>query len=182
MTFLALLAAFNIFAAEAIDTDMNAQDQKNTGVHKLSDKEKAALQRWIDANYQKKEPGEASAEPVSAEGHPTLSENLRGSQYLRLSDNTLWYVRPEDVPIAQGWITPAEIIVTQSSNPFFSYKLTNKITGSSVNARKVNKLPPAGSPPLAPNSNEKTITLPPPHPPENKTPPPQSAAQPEQKK
>ncbi|MBI5273107.1 MAG: hypothetical protein HY861_03905 [Chlamydiia bacterium] len=143
--FLALIAAWHVLAAEILDTDMNAQEKKATGVYKLTDKEKAALQQWIDTKYQKKAEGEDSA-PVTGK-HPTLSENLMGSKYLRLSDNTLWSVRPEDVPIARGWITPVEIIITQSTDPFFTYKLTNKLTGSSVLVRKVDKLPAGPSAP-----------------------------------
>lgn len=154
---LALIAAFHIFAAEVLDTEMNAQDKKSTGIYKLTDKEKASLQQWIDAKYQKRKSSETSAaEPMVKGIHPTLSENLMNSQYLRLSDGTLWNVRPEDVPIAQAWITPVPIVVSQSTNPFFSYKLTNKISGSSVLARKADKLPQTGSPPLAPKSGAST--------------------------
>lgn len=152
----ALLAAWNIFAAETLDTDMTAQEKKQTGIYKLDDQQKAALQQWINAHYQKKTEEAAAEQPISGK-NPTLSENLMNSQYLRLSDNTLWSVRPQDVPIAQGWITPVEILVTQSTNPFFPTKLTNKLTGSSILVRKVDKLPPASSPPIAPENSGKLI-------------------------
>jgi hypothetical protein len=154
------LLALSLFGAEILDHDMNTQDQKITGVHKLSDKEKAALQKWIDLHYQKK-PEVASAEPPPSTplkgAHPTLSENLMNSHYLRLSDGTLWNVRPEDVPIAQAWITPVEIMVSQSSNPFYPYRLTNKVSGTSILVRKVDKLPSSGSPQLAPNGGGRTF-------------------------
>jgi len=154
---IALLTAFSALAAETLDTDMSPQDRKNTGLYKLTDKEKAALQKWIDAHYEPKSaPEKAAQKPVDG-SHPTLSENLLNSRYLRLSDGTLWNVRPEDVPIAQGWIMPVEIIVGKSSNPFYPFRLTNKVSGSSVLVRKAEKLPEPGSPPLAPNSGEKTF-------------------------
>jgi hypothetical protein len=152
---LATFAALHLFAITSLN-DMSSQDQKNTGVHRLTDKEKAALQQWIDANYQKKSSEEESTAHRDVKGiNPTLSENLLNSQYLRLSDGTLWNVRVEDVPIAQAWITPVEIVVTKSSNPFFPYRLTNTVSGSSVLARKVEKLPQASPPPPAPKSTGK---------------------------
>ncbi len=131
-----------------LDTDMTDQDKRNTGVYKLTDKEKGALQDWIDAKYQNTPP---TPPPTTAvvpmkPAQPTLSENIQNSQYLRLSDGTMYNVRPEDVPIAQGWITPVEIIVTQSSNPFYTYKLTNQVSGSSILARKVERIPGAATP------------------------------------
>jgi hypothetical protein len=129
---------------------MSPEETKKTGLNKLSSKEKKELQHWVDNNYDKKpQPGTKKVKGAN----PTLSENLMNSQYLRLSDDTLWNIRPEDVPIAQGWITPAEIVVTTSGNPFFSYKLTNQLSGSSVLARKADKLPPPGSPNLAPSGD-----------------------------
>ena len=152
---LVTLAAFRVFAADALDTNMTEQDKKNTGIQKLSEQEKSSLQEWIDANYQKK--GSEPSATKSVKGiNPTLSENLLNSQYLRLSDGTLWNVRPEDVPIAQAWITPVDVVVSQSSNPFYPYKLTNKVTGTSILVRKADKLPKASPQPLSPNTSEKT--------------------------
>jgi hypothetical protein len=134
-----------LFFAAAIDSEMSDRERKATGLGKLTESEKTALQQWIDANYQKKGVSQPSSQNVKG-AIPTLSENLMNSQYLRLSDGTLWNVRPEDVPIAQSWITPVEIVVTQSSSAFFPYKLTNKVSGSSILARKVEELPQAAPP------------------------------------
>ncbi|HSX38670.1 MAG TPA: hypothetical protein VLE95_07565 [Chlamydiales bacterium] len=148
-----VIAASHLFGAELLDQEMSAQDQKTTGLYKLTSPEKAALQQWINAHYQKKTENTVSTTPSTTPtkgGVLTLSENLMSSQYLRLSDGTLWNVRPEDVPIAQGWITPVEIQIGQSSHPFYPFKLTNKVSGSSVLTRKANALPKPGSPPLSP--------------------------------
>lgn len=151
MVLFALLAAWHILAAETLDIDMTPQEKKQTGIYKLDDKQKAALQQWIDAHYEKRENVLGSGAITGK--HPTLSENLMQGRFVRLSDNTLWKIKPEDVPIVQGWITPAEILVSQSSDPFFTSQLTNKLTGSSVYARKVDSLPPEEqmlTPPAAP--------------------------------
>ena len=139
-----------LLGAVMLDTEMTDQDKKNTGIYKLTDKEKGALQDWIDARYQLTAPPTTAIVPMKSASMPILSENLKNSQYLRLSDGTLYNVRPQDVPIAQGWITPVEIMVTQSSNPFYTYKLTNQVSGSSVLARKVEQIPGAEAPTPAP--------------------------------
>lgn len=136
--FIFLLAAASLFSPEALDYEMSTQEKKLTGVSKLTDKEKAALQRWIDSRYEKREVAVAKN---LAEKHPTLSENLKNGNYLRLSDDTLWEIRPQDNALSQGWITPAEIVITQSGDAQYPSKLTNSITGSSVFAKKVEAVP-----------------------------------------
>ena len=124
-----------LFAAEALDFDMTAQERKKTGVSKLTEKEKAALQQWIDNNYIKR------AQPLQTtemKGRTQISENLLNGRQIRLTDGSLWSIRPKDVPITQSWITPVDIIITQSGDPDFPYKLTNSLTGSSVFAQKSN--------------------------------------------
>lgn len=155
------LTLSSLLAFEVLDVEMDAFDKKKTGVSKLNDKEKAELQAWIDNSYLKR------AEPVVLKTSPkdqkaAIQENLNNGNYIRLSDNSLWNIRPSDTPISQGWITPVDIIVTQSGNPQFPYKLTNSVTGSSVFARKaadapkpVPELPSHGNPdaPLTPPAN-----------------------------
>ncbi len=151
-----IFAMLSLLASEAFDAEMSAEEKKKTGIDKLSGKEKAALQQWIDTHYQAKYP-EASPSPPPVKGIiPTLSENLLNGQYLRLSDGTLWNVRPADVPIAQLWITPVEIGISKSGSPFYPYKLINKVSGSSILARKAENLPQSSSPPLAPKAEGKT--------------------------
>jgi len=127
-----ILIASTLLAAQAIDYDMTADEKKQTGIYKLNDKEKGALQNWIDNHYTKR------SEPVkqTAQEKGVLQENLKNGRYIRLSDGTLWNIRPQDTSITQSWITPAEIIVSQSGDPNYPYKLTNSLTGSSVRAQK----------------------------------------------
>src|SRR3989344_9704455 len=150
MTFV-LLATIHLLAATTFDAAMTPQEKKSTGVYKLTEKEKESFQQWLDTNYQKKA-NQQAAKPsaVVSSNLPTLSENLMNSKYLKLSDDTLWNIRPEHVPSAQGWIAPVPIEVGHSTNPFFPVKLTNKVSGSSVMARKADRLPKEGSPPLSP--------------------------------
>jgi hypothetical protein len=131
--------AFFIFCSEILDHTMSGRERKKTGVYKLTDKEKSLLQSWINTHYEKRE---IPLEQEATGKHAVLQENLCNSQFIRLSDQTLWKVDPENTPIAQGWITPVEIIVTRSKNTDYPYQLTNSLTGSSIGAEKIEKLTP----------------------------------------
>jgi len=134
-----ILLLATLLAVETIDLDMNPQDKKNTGVFKLRDKEKATLQQWIDSRYEKRAQPLAQKPPILAK--PMITENFYSGQYIRLSDGSLWNIRPQDTPITQGWITSVEIIIEPSQDPDYPNKLTNTLTGSSVLAKKATELP-----------------------------------------
>jgi hypothetical protein len=121
-----------VLASASFDLDMSAQDKKKTGIYKLSDQEKSALQEWVD---------NANNKPMLKKANPSLSENLYNSSYLKLTDNSIWNVRPQDMPISQGWISEVEIIITPSGDPQYPSKLTNSVSSSSVLARKVDSIP-----------------------------------------
>ena len=126
-----------VLAAHPIDSEMTVKQKKRTGVAKLNEKQKAALQQWIDSKYVAKGGKSDTAAKVVA---PTLQDNLYNGHYIRLTDGSLWEINPEDTPITQGWITPVEIIVSESGNTDYPYKLTNSLTGSSVRAKKAQSL------------------------------------------
>ncbi len=115
-------------------SDMSQDQQKNTGLDKLTDKEKMALQEWISQNYAQK-PGSSKS------ANPSISEVLGNGQYVKLTDGTIWKINPSDTPITQGWITPVDIIVTKSGDPNYPYTLTNSLTGSAVRAQSVKEIP-----------------------------------------
>jgi hypothetical protein len=133
MKILLLLTPIALFAAEILDFDMTPQEKKQTGIAKLSEKEKNALQTWIDNHYTKRSTPLQATAPTS---RPQISENIRNGQAIRLTDGTLWTIRPQDTLLTQSWITPVDILVSQSGDPTYPYKLTNSLTGSSVLAKK----------------------------------------------
>jgi hypothetical protein len=133
------LLALMLLAA-AFDASMTSQEMKQTGMAKLSSKEKTALQNWIDAHYTKKE---VVAGPKTAAKPAILEENLKNGSYIRLTDNSLWEINPADTPITQGWITPVEIKVTTTNDTSYPYTLTNSLTSSKVRARKVETTTPS---------------------------------------
>jgi hypothetical protein len=129
--FCLLLTSYFLGTVQPFHFDMTPQEKKQTGVYKLSDKEQAALQIWIENNYAKRD------KPLHSSGEGgLLQENLKNGQYIRLSNGSLWAIHPKDVPITQGWITPVQIVVTSTGDAEYSYKLTNSLTGSAVRAKK----------------------------------------------
>jgi hypothetical protein len=131
---------------------MDINEKKRTGLSKLSDKEKGNLLSWIDQYYVKRTEPLAAKETTSQKS--MLTENLQNGHYIRLADKSTWNIRPQDVPITQGWITSVDIAISQSGDPSYPYKLTNTLSGSSVLARRVDKAPqetPAPPPAPAPS-------------------------------
>jgi len=132
-----------ILATEVIDIEMTPQDKKKTGLYKLTEKERTALQLWVDNNYEKRPTPVQKTPPAQK---PTVSEVLQSGKFVRLSDNSLWEIKPEDRAITQSWITVVEILVDKSGDPQYPSKLTNTLTGSSVRAKQVT-IPPSQKPP-----------------------------------
>ncbi len=78
---------------------------------------------------------------------PTVEETSFQGKYLQLSDGSAWAIHPGDAIISQNWITPAEISISATNNTSYPYLLTNTLTGSSVRARRISKIPSAPPPP-----------------------------------
>lgn len=123
-----------LFLTGLLDSDMSVEMQRKTGVEKLTARERRALERWIDANYERKAPFLSQAEKKQS---PHIEENLRGGRFLRLSDGTLWKIHPSDIPLVQGWITPASLLIGETRLTEYPTKLTNTLTGSSVRAKRM---------------------------------------------
>ena len=132
-----LMIVFTLLAAQSFDYNMSSQEQKTTGIAKLNEPEKKSLQEWISKNYDRRKELAKS----DAAGHPSIQESINNGKYIRLTDNSLWEIQPKDTPITQSWITPVEILITESDNPNYPFKLTNSLTGSSVSARQVASVP-----------------------------------------
>jgi hypothetical protein len=118
-------------AAELLDVEMSHEEKKKTGLHQLSDKQKNALQSWIDSHYEKR------SEPIHIEipeKKPNVSSiEVRGKEtFVHLTDGTSWLISARDAPIAQGWINPDAEIIVQAGT------LTNALSKSSVRATEIN--------------------------------------------
>ena len=124
------------FAAELIDLEMTNQEKKTTGLHQLSDRQKGALQTWIDNHYEKRK---VPLELAGAGKKPKVSSIEYNGQdtFVLLGDGTKWNICPKDAPVAQGWINPdVEIIVHASDDEQYPMTLTNTLSKSSVRAKR----------------------------------------------
>jgi hypothetical protein len=121
---------------EVLDQEMSPEVKKETGLHKLSQQEKVALQRWIDACYLKRE--EVASVFLGEAKRPTLSENRFQGRVLVLSDGSTWEVAPKDRGLAASWITPVPMTITQSVDSEYPYKIINQQSGSFITARDSN--------------------------------------------
>ncbi len=129
-------------AAIAFDTNMSEEEMQETGITKLTIQERAALQEWIEDHHSKK------LVTQNKKTGPIIQEILKGGRYVRLSDNSLWEIDTPDRPITQSWITPSEIKVAPSNDPDYPNTLTNTLTGSTVKARKAQKVAPDACAPV----------------------------------
>lgn len=125
-----MYSLFAAFILAAFDSGMSVEEMRQTGMVKLSAQEKIALETWINQRYSK------NLIAQNSKKGPILQENLKNGSYIRLTDNSLWEIDPNDTPVTQGWITPVEIKVTASDDSNYPYNLTNTLTGSTVKARK----------------------------------------------
>ncbi len=128
------MLAMIIAAAIAFDAQMTDEEKEKTGIARLSFEERIALQDWIE---------ERSSKKIVAQGKktgPVLQEVLKNGRYVRLSDNSLWEIDPNDTPITQSWITAVEVKVNLNTNSEYPYNLTNTLTGSIVKARKAQSI------------------------------------------
>jgi len=131
---------------------MTEQNATETGVSKLTPGEKKALQQWINKHHTVK-PGSSKKQ------QPQVSEVLVNGHYIKLSDGTIWKIHPSDTPITSSWITAANIeIVATGSDAGYPYTLTNALTGSKVQAQKVQSVPKDLT---KPRVEKKTIPTPP---------------------
>ena len=124
-----------LLAITSFDLAMTYKEKKELGLCKLSEKEQLRLQNWIDNHFVKREVPLANDAPTQV---PILQESFNQGKSIRLSDNSLWEIHPEDTPITQSWITPVEIFAIENTNIYYPYQLTNSLTTSTVRARKKN--------------------------------------------
>ncbi len=113
-----------------LDTVMSEEEQKKTGITKLSFQEKLALEDWLNKTFVLKVQEEKPQTPLS------LSINIDNGKKLLLSDNSVWEIAPDDLKTSAIWITPFPVKITPSNNPNYPFIITNTNSGMSVKARK----------------------------------------------
>ena len=125
------------FADWTLNELMNSRDKKRTGISKLSSRQKKALQVWIKKNFVLKTAEQEPSASNIPKTMPHVSEVLQRGRYLKLSDNSVWEIRPADRPTVESWITPATIDISITQNQYYPYSLKNQTTKSVILAKKV---------------------------------------------
>ena len=102
------------------------------------------------------------------DGPLAITENLHGGRVLRLSDNSIWEVAPEDINYTQLWVTPFRVKIDYTGNQEFPYTLTNETSQTSVRVRHVETMNPEDlpqEPKMPPDSAKEQSPIPQPAPP-----------------
>jgi hypothetical protein len=126
-----LISEPEAFGLILLNEVMTPQDQQRTGVGNLNADQKAALEDWLNKNFNLKT--EEEKKPIK---EVFLSVNINNGQKLSLSDGSLYEIAPSDLVRSSAWITPFAIQITPSGDPDYPWKLTNPTTGSSVKGKQ----------------------------------------------
>lgn len=132
-----------------LDKFMTPEEQKRTGIARLSTSERIALEKWLykwttdvvrrvvqrQTETSKSITTTRSYLGVGA-GH-WVSKTLDGGQYVELEDGSLWEISPLDRINTALWLVTEEITVIESSNPFYRYKLINTDSSDSAEAKLI---------------------------------------------
>lgn len=127
-----------------LDEVMTREEQKKTGVVKLSLKEKIELENWLNKTFVLK------VQDQAMEAQLFLSININNGKKLQLSDESIWEIAPSDIPTSAVWITPFPVKIVPSDDPDYPFLIVNINTGISVKAKKVLEVTPPTEPQTTP--------------------------------
>lgn len=147
------LALVPSIAAGQVDTPledlMSADVFRATGIAKLTEAERTALERWLGqyldgVRQLTQTAGEGYGERAPQERFTVnhrVVHRLSGGQVLILEDWTIWAINPLDRHRTTGWSPVDEITVGDATAPLGTYRfwLANKAQGNQVLARYVGK-------------------------------------------
>ncbi len=140
-----VISLSSLQATIILDEVMSQDEQKKTGIDRLSRHQKLAFEAWLNQTFILKTEAEKSeSSPLS------LSINIDHGHKLQLSDNSIWEIDPADKNTAAGWITPIPVKIGSSKNSAYPYLLINATSGVSVKARIPQHTPPPPHPVPAP--------------------------------
>lgn len=140
-----------------IEDVMSPKDQEETGVSKLTRMEKLYLEKWLNKKFILKSEKEQINDTTSL----YVSEIINQGQQLRLSNNSLYEIAPDDWELAQAWIAPTVVRVTFSNDPYYPWTITNPLSGYSVRGRLIGTERPQFLPPVQPQPQDQNASPPP---------------------
>lgn len=128
--FVSPIKAFTFFI---FDDMMTRREKEITGIDNLDHNQVQALENWINRNFVLKSEVNKQKAPMR---DLYLSENFDNGKSIRLTDDSVFEVNPEDIQYSALWITPFPIQTVPSGNPNYPVKIINLNTGSSITARQ----------------------------------------------
>lgn len=133
--YLVLFVPFILFAngpkIPSINDIMSIEDQKATGVIRLTQEQKKALAQWLVKNGYYEYVAEENFNNVTK-----ISINIDNGAKLILSDNTVWEVAPDDQVLASSWLSAIPVKLSPSSSNEYPFFLTNLNTNTSIKVKK----------------------------------------------
>ena len=118
-----------LFGMIRLDQMMTIDEQKKTGIAKLTEGQKKELETWINSKFVLK-----TTTPVQ---HTiSLQENRYNGSQLLFSNNDLYEIAPPDRAKASSWLS---VIVTiePSGDPAYPWKITNTVTNVSIKGKLI---------------------------------------------
>lgn len=136
----ALVSGALVFAADglkqklSLDKLMTKEEQKATGVSKLSVQEREALEEWLTkfamtvaTEVAKKSGGVGNSGAYAGVGQKHwVREKIDSGAYIKLEDGSLWQISPIDKINTMLWLPTDNVVVIESRNPQYPYKLVGE--------------------------------------------------------
>jgi hypothetical protein len=131
-----------------LDQVMTKQDQEQTGVAKLSPKEREALEAWLtqfalraiqaSGTAPASKPKTAGAYAGAASGH-WIKRIVERGKIIELEDGSLWELSSFSRVDAILWLVTEKIVVTAGDMPGYPYKLINPDGESAAEAKLISQ-------------------------------------------
>ena len=115
----------------SINDIMSLEDQKTTGVIRLTQEQKKALAEWFVKHGYYEMQAKVNYNHVL-----TVSINIGSGEKIVLSDNSVWEVAPEDQELASSWLGSNTVEITPSDNKVFPFLMTNVRTRDAIKVKK----------------------------------------------
>jgi len=134
-----VLSAF-VFAADtlkqklALDKLMTKEEQKASGIPKLSEQERAVLEEWltrfaITVATEAANKSASSAKPgayVDVGRKHWVSEKIGGGAFIKLEDGSMWQISPLDKINTALWLPTDNVVVVETGSVQYPYKLVGE--------------------------------------------------------
>ena len=131
-----------------LDQVMTKQDQEQTGISKLSPKEREAFEAWLTQfalravqasnSAPATKPRAAGAYAGAASGH-WIKRIVERGKIVELEDGSLWELSSFSRVDAILWLPVEKIVVTGGDMPGYPYKLVNPDSKSAADAKLLSK-------------------------------------------